>query len=175
MQIDLNTVLKTDDKTITTEAGIEMDAFSSRLGTFPIVSKTPVLLTLTNKGERKLRISGKVTLDIVIPCSRCLQDVTKEFALDFERNVDMSLSEAERMTALDEHDYIDGYSLDVDKLIYGELLMNFPLQVLCREDCKGLCPVCGTNLNEHTCDCERKSLDPRMAKVLDVFSKFKEV
>ena len=101
MQIDLNTVLKTDDKTITTEAGIEMDAFSSRLGTFPIVSKTPVLLTLTNKGERKLRISGKVTLDIVIPCSRCLQDVTKEFALDFERNVDMSLSEAERMTALD--------------------------------------------------------------------------
>lgn len=86
MRIDLNPVLKKEKKTFTTEADLEMNEFSSKLGTFPIVSKTPVLLSLTNEGERKLNISGKVTLEIVIPCSRCLEDVTEEFDLDFERN-----------------------------------------------------------------------------------------
>ena len=107
MRIDLNPVLKKEKKTFTTEADLEMNEFSSKLGTFPIVSKAPVLLSLTNEGERKLNINGKVTLEIVIPCSRCLEDVTEEFDLDFERNVDMTLSESERMTALDEHNYID--------------------------------------------------------------------
>jgi len=175
MRIELNTVIKTEKKVYTTEADLEMEYFSSRLGKFPIVSKTPVLLSLTNEGERKLRINGKVTLDIVIPCGRCLEDVKEEFALDFERNVDMALSESERNAALDEHDYIDGYELDVDKRVYGEILMNWPMQVLCKEDCKGLCPSCGANLNLTTCDCESTDLDPRMAKIRDIFSKFKEV
>ena len=175
MRIDLNPVLKKEKKTFTTEADLEMNEFSSKLGTFPIVSKTPVLLSLTNEGERKLNISGKVTLEIVIPCSRCLEDVTEEFDLDFERNVDMALSESERMAALDEHNYIDGYDLDVDKLVYGEIVMNWPMQGLCKEDCKGLCPSCGANLNLTTCDCDSTDLDPRMAKIRDVFSKFKEV
>lgn len=175
MQIELNTVLSTEKKVITTEADLEMKEFSSQLGKFPIVSKTPVLLSLTNEGERKLRINGKVTLEIVIPCSRCLEEVTKEFSLDFERKVDMALSESERMAALDEHNYIDGYNLDVDKLVYGEILVNWPMQVLCKEDCKGLCPSCGANLNLTTCDCDNTDLDPRMAKIRDIFSKFKEV
>ena len=57
----------------------------------------------------------------------------------------------------------------------GEILMNWPMQVLCKEDCKGLCPSCGANLNLTTCDCDSTDLDPRMAKIRDVFSKFKEV
>ena len=175
MRIDLNPVLKKEKKTFTTEADLEMNEFSSKLGTFPIVSKTPVLLSLTNEGERKLNISGKVTLEIVIPCSRCLEDVTEEFDLDFERNVDMALSESERMAALDEHNYIDGYDLDVDKLVYGEILMNWPMQVLCKEDCKGICSHCGKDLNEGPCSCEQESPDPRMAAIRDIFSKFKEV
>ena len=165
MRIDLNPVLKKEKKTFTTEADLEMNEFSSKLGTFPIVSKTPVLLSLTNEGERKLNISGKVTLEIVIPCSRCLEDVTEEFDLDFERNVDMALSESERMAALDEHNYIDGYDLDVDKLVYGEILLNWPMKVLCRDDCKGICSRCGADLNLGTCSCDSTDLDPRMAKI----------
>ena len=170
MRIDLNPVLKKEKKTFTTEADLEMNEFSSKLGTFPIVSKTPVLLSLTNEGERKLNISGKVTLELVIPCSRCLEDVAEEFDLDVDRNVDMTISESERMTALDDHNYIAGYDRDVDKLVYGEILMNWPMQVLCKDDCKGRCPSCGANLNLTTCDCDSTDLDPRMAKIRDVFS-----
>ena len=71
--------------------------------------------------------------------------------------------------------YLQGYNLDVDKLLFGEALLNWPSRVLCKEDCKGLCPVCGQNLNHGDCGCERKALDPQMSKVLDIFSKFKEV
>ena len=140
MRIDLNPVLKKEKKTFTTEADLEMNEFSSKLGTFPIVSKTPVLLSLTNEGERKLNISGKVTLEIVIPCSRCLEDVTEEFDLDFERNVDMALSESERMAALDEHNYIDGYDLDVEKLVYGEILMNWPCRYCVKRTARDSAP-----------------------------------
>ena len=76
---------------------------------------------------------------------------------------------------LDEKNYIDGYNLDVDKLIYNEILIGWPMKILCREDCKGICNMCGQNLNKGTCDCEDTSLDPRMSVIRDVFKNFKEV
>ena len=50
-----------------------------------------------------------------------------------------------------------------------ELLMNMPMKILCREDCKGICNRCGANLNEGTCHCEEEPKDPRMAAILDIF------
>ena len=76
---------------------------------------------------------------------------------------------------MEETDYLIGFELDVDKLVYAEILVNWPMKVLCKEDCKGICKVCGMNLNKGTCDCRRTELDPRMAAIQDIFSKFKEV
>ncbi len=76
---------------------------------------------------------------------------------------------------MEDIDYLIGFDLDVDKLIYGEILVNWPMKVLCKEDCKGICKVCGMNLNKGNCDCQRTELDPRMAAIQDVFNKFKEV
>ena len=87
----------------------------------------------------------------------------------------MKQSEEDRLNALDESDFLNGYNLDVDKLVYGETLLNWPSRVLCSEDCKGLCKVCGQNLNQGTCNCDSTDLDPRMAKIRDIFSNFKEV
>ena len=81
----------------------------------------------------------------------------------------------EQAMELDEKNYIDGYNLDVDKLLYNEILIGWPMKILCREDCKGICSVCGQNLNEGTCDCEDTGLDPRMSVIRDVFKNFKEV
>ena len=62
-----------------------------------------------------------------------------------------------------------------DALIYDEILTGFPMKVLCREDCKGICRTCGINLNDKTCSCGRTDLDPRMAAIQDIFHQFKEV
>ena len=70
---------------------------------------------------------------------------------------------------------IDGYNLDVDKLVFGEILLLIPGKTLCKEDCKGLCLRCGANLNEGECGCDRESLDPRMSVFKDILNNFKEV
>jgi len=175
MLIDLTRIANSEEKIIQTEVPYEPEIFSSGLGEFPILSRTPVFLKIRNKGNQELQITGKMSFQTVIPCSRCLTDVTSKICLDFERNVDMKLSASEKMEELDEQNFIDGYNLDVDKLVYGEILINWPVKVLCKEDCKGLCNTCGANLNLQTCDCDSTDLDPRMAKIRDIFSKFKEV
>ena len=108
-------------------------------------------------------------MDAIIPCSRCLEDVRTTIHLDIFRKLDMKLSEDDRIKALDENSYIADYTLDVDGLVYDELLTVWPMKVLCREDCKGICMKCGKNLNEGDCGCDRTVLDPRMAAIRDIF------
>ena len=175
MQIALNDVLKDDGKILRCDVELGLDTFSTKLGRYPITRQTPVSLVLTNKGRRNLLIQGKAELTVRIPCGRCLTDVPVPFVLDFEREVDMNLTEEERKKALDECAYIHGYDLDVDELVYSEILVNWPLRVLCNEDCKGICSICGKNLNHGTCDCDHTDFDPRMAQIRDIFNKFKEV
>jgi len=82
-------------------------------------------------------------------CDRCLSESTGEQVHDFEEEFDKS-------EALDE-------LLDVTELLRDELLAGQPMKNLCRADCKGLCPVCGANLNEGECGCDRFIVDPRLA------------
>lgn len=175
MLIDLAHVLTNEGKVIQKEVVYAPDTFSDGTTEFPIISKTPVSLTIKNKGNQELQIAGKINFTVLIPCGRCLEDVKNDIELEFEKEDDMKLSISEKIEALDEQNYIDGYNLDVDKLVYGELLVNWPMKVLCGETCKGLCGTCGVNLNLQTCDCDSTDLDPRMAKIRDIFSKFKEV
>ena len=175
MLIDLTDVLQTEGKTWETTASIDMDAFTSRLGSFPIISKSPVSFYVKNEGQRKLLLKGEATVKVLIPCARCLKDVENTIQLEFEKELDMNVTPQERELALDEQVFLDGYNLDVDKLVCSEILVSWPSKVLCKEDCKGLCNTCGTNLNLKTCDCEPTDLDPRMAQIQEIFSKFKEV
>ncbi|MDO4632564.1 MAG: DUF177 domain-containing protein [Eubacteriales bacterium] len=175
MLIDLHEVLQDDGKVVQKDAALEMDTYVSDFGEFPIASKAPVSLKLQNRGERELRIQGSTELTLIVPCDRCLSEVRVPFALQIERDVDMKQTDDERTEALDETSYIEGYHLDVDQLICSEMLVSWPSKVLCREDCRGLCRICGTDLNKHTCSCSDDSSDPRMAQIQEIFRKFKEV
>ena len=83
--------------------------------------------------------------------------------------------DGEQSEELDETNYIDGYELDVEQLLCNEVLIGWPTKILCSNDCKGICNVCGQNLNQGACGCEDTSLDPRMSVIRDVFKNFKEV
>ena len=152
-----------------------MERMDFPFGSYPVAGSSPLSLTITNKGKKVLRLEGNITLEVMIPCARCLEEVRTVLEISFDKEADMKLSEEERLNALDESDFLNGYNLDVDKLVYGEALLNWPSRVLCKEDCKGLCKVCGQNLNRKTCSCDSTDLDPRMAKIRDIFSNFKEV
>ena len=173
--MNLTEVILDEGKVIQRQEEITSKRFDFPFGSYPVEKASPLSLTITNKGKKVLQLEGKITLEVVVPCARCLEDVRTTLEIDFDKEVDMKLSEEERLDGLDESDFLNGYNLDVDKLVYGEALLNWPSRVLCKEDCKGLCKVCGQNLNRKTCNCDSTDLDPRMAKIRDIFSNFKEV
>ena len=150
-----------------------MEAFESALGSMRIVEKDDASITVKHVKQKELLIDGSCRLVIQIPCDRCLEPVDVTFDLNFSKNVD--LSDNVQIDELDEKNYIDGYNLDVDKLLYNEILIGWPMKILCSETCKGICNTCGQNLNKGTCNCEDTSLDPRMSVIRDVFKNFKEV
>ena len=169
MQINLSEVMSNEGKFIQVDAVYEPEIFQTAAGAYSILEKKPVHFEFTNLGEKKIFMKAVIELSLMFPCDRCLEDVRKDFHIETEREFDMKETEAQRIEALDEMNFISGSNLDVDSFVYGESLLNLPMKVLCSENCKGICNRCGTNLNYGTCDCDTRSLDPRMAKILDVF------
>ena len=174
MKIDISNIVNSINKVTTEELTIEMSAFESKLGTFPILKKSPIALRIENQENAAVLISGSVDMTIAIPCDRCLEDVPTDIHFDIDKKLsikDGTLVDDE----MEETDYLIGFELDVERLVYAEILVNWPMKVLCKDDCKGICKVCGMNLNKGTCSCQKTELDPRMARVQDIFNKFKEV
>ncbi len=175
MLLDLSGVLSEQHTELLQDVDIDMTEFRMRYGSFPILKKTPVSIRMTHVKERKFRITGRGRVTLEIPCDRCLEPVEKEIVLNFVKDIDLDVPDGGQTEELDETNYIDGYTLDADKLVCGEILIGWPTKILCSEDCKGICNVCGQNLNQGACDCEDTGLDPRMSVIRDVFKNFKEV
>jgi uncharacterized protein len=99
-------------------------------------------------------------------CRRCLTEVStpirEEVALLFRAGVSEADAEADEVYVLPEK----GNELDLTHAIREHLVLAVPEFVNCRETCKGLCPTCGTNLNESTCSCEPERIDHRWAALL---------
>lgn len=175
MIINLSEVLAEPHTAIEDKVVSDMKEVSIGGRTFPVTEIQPVHIQIEYAGEKKLHITGDTRLEVVIPCDRCLEDVTEVLELSFEKNVNLDSECDAADDDSDEANYIDGYHLDVEQLLYNEILVGWPTKVLCREDCRGICSICGQNLNEGTCSCEDTGLDPRMSVIRDVFKNFKEV
>ena len=173
MFVDLSDVLLEHHKPIDLTLSVEMDEFCSVYGQLPILQKSPAHIVVKHVKQKELTVEGECQLVLEIPCDRCLKPVETVFDLKFQNHID--LDDEHQSDELDETSYIDGYKLDVDKLLCDEMLIGWPMKILCDEDCKGICNTCGQNLNEGTCNCEDTSLDPRMSVIRDVFKNFKEV
>ena len=174
MFINLSDVLSEHHKPIDKVVPVEMNDIETALGLVPVIEKEDAHIVVKHVKQKELAIDGACRLVLEIPCDRCLEPVATEFDLKFTKNIDLATDD-NQIDELDEKNYIDGYNLDVEKLLYNEILIGWPMKVLCSEDCKGICNTCGQNLNLGTCDCEDTSLDPRMSVIRDVFKNFKEV
>jgi uncharacterized protein len=174
MRLDILDVISTANKKKQLSVTTDREDFLYAGVSYPITGIKPFNLCLTNENNKKLLILGDTTLEIVLPCDRCLTDVTESFSIHINRTFPLEGGHV----VCDEDEEIafpEETTLDVDRLIYDEILVNWPTKVLCKDDCKGLCPVCGQNLNRQDCGCDRQVIDPRMAKFQDIFNEFKEV
>ncbi len=114
-----------------------------------------LLLSMTIDGERK------------ILCDRCADEFSQVLSVPFEACIVDHLDNED-----DEDDFIvcESDELDISDLSISVFLLGFPSRNLCSPDCKGLCQICGANLNEQACNCKTESIDPRLqilAQLLD--------
>lgn len=173
MLINLSDVFRTRDKVETVLVTCEMTEFQNRTESYKIVTKELSPFTFTNVEIDKARINGEIDFVIEALCDRCAETVPVNIKVSVERYV---LSP--RITTEEdqiESPFMDGYQIDVEALIFHEILENWPMKILCKEDCKGVCPVCGQNLNVRECGCDRFVPDPRMMAIADILERNKEV
>ena len=174
MLINLSELLSKEGDSKTFEAALEMATFKSAFGEYPVVEAKPFNIELSNAGKRKVSVCAEGVLTLAIPCDRCLEDVKTDIEFTIDRIIAMDTSDSEGIEVEDQS-FMDGNDLDVDKLVYPEILINLPAKTLCKPDCLGLCSRCGANLNHGECGCDRSSLDPRMSVIQDIFNNRKEV
>ncbi|MDD3218698.1 MAG: DUF177 domain-containing protein [Lachnospiraceae bacterium] len=175
MQIDLTKVLSQEGRTQSADAEYSKKQFESKRGIFPVVGENMIHFELEHFGNRVLSVVGSGKVDLMIPCARCLEPVLVSIDISAKEKIDLKLSLDERSGEEDSGSYIDGQKLDVDEFVHNQILINWPLRVLCKDDCKGICSHCGCNRNLTECDCDTTELDPRMAAIKDIFNQFKEV
>ena len=113
-------------------------------------------------------VNGHVETRAQIECDRCLRPVetpvNADFSLEYISGSEYESSEAAELTEAEMSvSVFDGEALDVDEIVKEQVLLAVPTRMLCREDCKGICPECGTDRNTGDCSCATSDIDPRWA------------
>jgi len=121
----------------------------------------------------ELEVSGFLQTGVKCVCSRCL----KEFGGPLERGFQLSYRPHPKPAASDEEielkydemeiGFYDGVRFDVDLMVLEQIELSLPMKLVCREDCRGLCPKCGADQNEASCGCPPEPRDARLASLLE--------
>jgi len=162
---------------------IELDKLEGKKGDFahvyqleelnPIDERVTLIEPAAVTGKIRLAgndvfVNGHIDTRVRVECDRCLQPVqfpvNTEFQLEYipgseyESCQTAELTEAEMSIAV-----FDGTAIDVDEIVKEQVLLTVPTRLLCREDCKGICPQCGMDRNAGECNCATNDTDPRWA------------
>jgi uncharacterized protein len=126
--------------------------------------------------DQEVHVRGRVETRLRLACDRCLaaveQPVDSQVDLTFlphpkvEEEADLELGQDE----LEVEFYGPDQVIDLGEVIVEEMFLAVPFRVLCRQNCRGLCPGCGADLNREECRCQAKPLDPRLAALKDLKS-----
>jgi uncharacterized protein len=136
------------------------------------------------KFDRRVLVKASARAELDAQCSRCLTPVSADLPVDFELTMVPADEYEEKAGAAEdkshhpvagsfgaedaEEDVYTGKVIDLDPILREQVLLALPGYPVCQEGCKGLCSVCGTNLNERECGCDRKVPDPRWAGLAKV-------
>jgi uncharacterized protein len=138
-----------------------------------LVSEASVEGSARLKGD-EVSVRGEISAEVEVNCDRCLAAVRVPLEVKFDtafipkekaavktENVEL-LAEDMALAAF------EGDELDVDELVREQILLALPLRRLCREECRGLCPECGADLNSTRCSCEQGGVDPRWSALAEL-------
>lgn len=169
MRIDVSDVYSSDHKIKEENITVDIEDLEALRGDYDVESISPIAFRFENIGTRKIHLKSSFRISLSLSCDRCLAEVKSDLDIDYE--IELIRDEEEIRDEEGELvSFADGNELDIVEFVKICVLMNMPSKILCREDCKGLCPVCGNNLNLKDCGCDSFVPDPRMARIADIFN-----
>jgi uncharacterized protein len=132
-----------------------------------------------NQSQDQVICRGKARTSVKLECSRCLTEYDQKISSDLDFVIDLrenlsSGSIGDGMKSEEEGYFVADSSatfFEIDDLVRDALILSLPLKPLCSEDCKGLCPICGTDLNRSQCDCVKEKTDPRWDQLKGLLKK----
>jgi len=131
----------------------------------------PIRVTLAlNRVSDSVEVRGRVSTRLQLTCGRCLATYEQELDREIFCTYAPAPPERDHPTAgdleLSADDvglvFFDGDTIDTADAVREEIMAAIPFRPLCREDCRGLCPRCGADLNRETCRCSERPVDPRL-------------
>lgn len=171
MLISLEPILDDVGGHLTREVSVDIPNFERR-GSPVSVNKGDVLtVNVSNLGNEWL-VKAEGAVAVVTPCDRCLKDTEVSVEIEFsvqlprrrgsgshlrEQSDDAGMGDDGALPEVDEEG-----NLDITARVREETILGLPTKILCKPDCRGLCPQCGQDLNEGSCDCAQRDIDPRL-------------
>jgi uncharacterized protein len=137
------------------------------------LEESPLVNGRAVRAGQDIRLRGEIKARISAPCDRCLNEVTIRVEIPFDlfytpaeaandQGGERELLERDLDFAVYENDQID-----LDEMVLEQLELSLPSRVLCSEECRGLCPQCGADLNVEQCECKAQ-IDPRWRALADI-------
>lgn len=163
MIFDVQTILKTEGMRVPVEVKLNpCEEFSDEELQF--CGELSFAGELENVGG-VLELSGTAEGVFTVPCARCTKITTQHYSVAI--NETFAHENAEGVD-LEEVLLFVGTSIDLGEAIWPNVLLSVNTKYLCKSDCKGLCPMCGIDLNEASCNCCQDEIDPRLAGLADL-------
>lgn len=167
MFVDISEILmkKGQSATFDISKDLSSDEYKPNINKF--LSPVKVEGTVTNV-DGKFNLKAKGSVNVLLSCSRCLKDVEYELLFDIDEIYTNTGNEEEAET-------FNGSIIELSSVVRRSILFSLPMKVVCREDCKGLCPVCGKDLNEGECNCDTSYINPKFESLRSLFKCDEEV
>ncbi|HCT65196.1 MAG TPA: DUF177 domain-containing protein [Lachnospiraceae bacterium] len=166
MNVDISKILKANGESLDFEIEKNITDIENYPDVCEFLSPVKVEGTVTNfEGEFLVEAKGSTT--VVMNCSRCLKPTTVDVKFGIKENFSN--------TGKEETETFLGDTIDLTSIVGRSILIGLPMKVVCDEDCKGLCPICGKDLNEGDCECDTTYIDPRFESLRSLFKLDEEV
>lgn len=142
------------------------------LADLDFVGPVRVHLKLGNAGTR-LVLHGELQGSVTMPCARCAESCVQPVVAEIDEEFlpagspEITPEQQHPWSDLNVFDEEDNF-IDITEILRQNSLAALPIQPLCREDCRGLCPICGENRNRQSCECKDEPIDPRMQGLLQI-------
>lgn len=160
MICDLSTVLNNDGACLTISGTVDAGNAADGLGvTFSNgVCVTGEIVCRSDVLELSAHVEGTFHTN----CARCLKELELPLSFDFTETLTQNSEEIDNKDSVI---VFSGTTVDLSEIVSSNILLNLSYKYLCSEDCRGLCPKCGADLNDGPCGCEDDEIDPRWEKL----------